>query len=62
MVPILPRHICEPVADLMKFPGPGATVGSGPFRLASYREGTGEQVVHGDVIVGNACVVPPESP
>ena len=41
-VPILPRHIWEPVADPLAFRGAGATVGSGPFALVSYADGRGE--------------------
>lgn len=41
-VPILPRHIWEPVADPLAFRGDGATVGSGPFAFVSYAEGRGE--------------------
>lgn len=41
-VPILPRHVWEPVADPLAFRGSGATVGSGPFAFVSYAEGRGE--------------------
>ena len=41
-VPILPRHIWEPVTDPLAFRGPGSTVGSGPFAFVSYAEGRGE--------------------
>ncbi|HUQ16771.1 MAG TPA: ABC transporter substrate-binding protein, partial [Candidatus Saccharimonadales bacterium] len=41
-VPILPRHIWEAVTDPLAFRGDGATVGSGPFALASYADGRGE--------------------
>lgn len=44
-MPILPRHIWESVADPLKFLGPTAAVGSGPFTLASYKEGTGEYLL-----------------
>lgn len=41
-VPILPRHIWETVADPLAFADRAATVGSGPFELASYADGKGE--------------------
>ncbi|MDP9365333.1 MAG: ABC transporter substrate-binding protein [Chloroflexota bacterium] len=36
IVPILPRHLWEPVADPVTATGPGLAVGSGPFRLEAY--------------------------
>lgn len=36
IVPIIPRHIWEPVTDPRKYDQPDATVGSGPFQLAAY--------------------------
>ncbi|MDQ2787427.1 MAG: ABC transporter substrate-binding protein [Chloroflexota bacterium] len=42
LLPILPKHIWEPVGDPLKFSGPDAVIGSGPFRFGSYKEGTGE--------------------
>lgn len=41
-VPILPRHIWEPVADPLRFADPAATMGSGPYTLASYAADKGE--------------------
>ena len=41
-VPILPRHVWEPVGDPLAFRGAGATVGSGPFAFVSYADGRGE--------------------
>ena len=35
-VRILPKHIWETVSDPLKFTGPAATIGSGPFMLDSY--------------------------
>ena len=35
-VPIIPRHIWEKIGDPRTFSGPGAFVGSGPFRFESY--------------------------
>ncbi|CAA9579247.1 MAG: Oligopeptide ABC transporter, periplasmic oligopeptide-binding protein OppA, partial [uncultured Thermomicrobiales bacterium] len=45
VVPIIPRHIWEPVADPVKFLAPAAAVGSGPYTLASYKEGAGEYLL-----------------
>lgn len=42
LLPILPKHIWEPVRDPLKFSGPDAVMGSGPFRFGSYKEGAGE--------------------
>ena len=41
-VAILPKHIWEPVTDPVKFTGPEATTGSGPYKLESYNPATGE--------------------
>ncbi len=40
-VPIVPRHIWESVADPMTYDGAAATVGSGPYTLAEYRQAEG---------------------
>ncbi len=42
IMPILPKHIWEPVSDPLKFSGPDAVIGSGPYKFGSYKEGTGE--------------------
>lgn len=42
LLPILPKHIWEPVSDPLKFSGPDAVIGSGPFKFGSYKEGAGE--------------------
>lgn len=42
LLPILPRHIWEPVSDPRRFSGPDAAMGSGPYRFGSYKEGAGE--------------------
>ena len=42
IMPILPKHIWEPVSDPLKFSGPDAVMGSGPYTFGSYKEGTGE--------------------
>ena len=39
---ILPKHIWEPVTDPVKFTGPEATMGSGPYKLEKYNPATGE--------------------
>jgi len=41
LLPILPKHIWEPVSDPLKFATPDAVVGSGPFKFGSYKEGAG---------------------
>jgi peptide/nickel transport system substrate-binding protein len=41
VLPIIPRHVWSGVGDPLTFQGPGATLGSGPFILESYREGQG---------------------
>lgn len=58
VVPIVPRHIWQPVADPIKFLAPEAAVGSGPFTLASYKEGTGEYLLraHSDYFGGQPLV------
>lgn len=43
--PILPQHIWGRVADPLKYSSPDAALGSGPFKLASYKEGTGEYLL-----------------
>jgi len=45
VVPIIPRHIWEPIADPLRFLAPEAAIGSGPFTLASYKEGAGEYLL-----------------
>jgi len=35
-IPILPQHIWQNVTDPMRFTGPAAAVGSGPFKLVTY--------------------------
>lgn len=40
-VPIVPKHVWEPVTDPAKFREPAAVVGTGPYRLSSYDEATG---------------------
>jgi len=45
VVPIIPRHIWEAVADPIRFLVPQAAIGSGPFTLASYKEGAGEYLL-----------------
>lgn len=40
-VPIVPKHIWEPVTDPGKFRDPSALVGSGPYRVASFDESAG---------------------
>lgn len=40
-VPILPRHIWERVTDPLRFTGPEALIGSGPYRLVSYDQASG---------------------
>jgi peptide/nickel transport system substrate-binding protein len=42
IMPILPKHVWEPVSDPLKFSGPDAVLGSGPYKFGSYKEGTGE--------------------
>ncbi len=41
VVPIVPRHVWEPVADPTTYTGPDRFVGSGPFALAEYDETEG---------------------
>ncbi|MDP9374773.1 MAG: ABC transporter substrate-binding protein, partial [Chloroflexota bacterium] len=45
VVPIIPRHVWEPVADPIKFLAPQAALGSGPYTLTSYKEGAGEYLL-----------------
>lgn len=40
-VPIIPRHVWEPVTDPAKFVEPRAVTGSGPYTLTSYDRSTG---------------------
>ncbi|MBI2939844.1 MAG: hypothetical protein HYY04_05340 [Chloroflexi bacterium] len=40
-VPIIPAHVWATVRDPERFEGEAATVGSGPFRLAEYRQAEG---------------------
>lgn len=35
-IPIIPKHIWQNIADPMKFTGPLAVIGSGPFKLVKY--------------------------
>lgn len=39
---IIPKHIWEPVTDPVKFTGPEATMGSGPYKLEKYDAASGE--------------------
>jgi peptide/nickel transport system substrate-binding protein len=41
IVPILPRHVWERVADPEHYDGADASIGSGPYRLAEYRAADG---------------------
>lgn len=41
IVPVIPRHIWEPVADPVQYTGAGASVGSGPFRFVARNEAEG---------------------
>lgn len=41
VVPIIPRHVWQDVAEPKAYSGPDATIGSGPFRLAEYRQTEG---------------------
>jgi len=45
LFPILPRHIWEPVGDPLKYQSPAAAIGSGPYKLTSYKEGKGEYLL-----------------
>lgn len=40
-VPIIPRHIWEPIADPTKHTGPDRSTGSGPYKLAAHDEAGG---------------------
>lgn len=42
IVPIVPAHVWEGVADPRKAQGLGMAIGSGPYRLTGYRPGAGE--------------------
>jgi peptide/nickel transport system substrate-binding protein len=57
-VPIIPRHVWGAVADPLKYDGPDATLGSGPFRLAEYRsaEGNYRLVANADYFKGRPVV------
>ncbi len=41
VVPIIPRHVWEPVADPMAYTGANRSIGSGPFALAEHDETAG---------------------
>lgn len=41
VVPILPKHVWSSVTDPATYDGPGASLGSGPFKLAEYRADQG---------------------
>lgn len=41
VVPIIPRHVWQNVADPMRYDAADATLGSGPYRLAEYRAADG---------------------
>jgi peptide/nickel transport system substrate-binding protein len=41
VVPIIPRHVWENVPDPLRYEGPDASLGSGPYRLAEYRSADG---------------------
>ncbi len=40
-VPVLPRHVWERVSDPLRFTGPEALIGSGPYKLISYDQAAG---------------------
>ncbi len=40
-IPIIPKHIWEDVDDPIKFDGPEAVIGSGPYRLVDYKKEQG---------------------
>jgi peptide/nickel transport system substrate-binding protein len=42
IVPVIPMHVWEGIADPVQAQDPRAATGSGPFRLAAYRPDTGE--------------------
>ncbi|HEX5501876.1 MAG TPA: ABC transporter substrate-binding protein [Thermomicrobiales bacterium] len=46
ILPVIPQHVWGSVADPLKYAAPDATLGSGPFKLASYKEGAGEYLLH----------------
>ncbi len=58
VVPIVPRHVWEKVADPKTYGGPDASVGSGPFRLAEYRptEGAYRMTANPDYFRGRVVV------
>ena len=41
VLPMIPRHIWSSVTDPLKFQGPDAVVGTGPFKFGAYVEGQG---------------------
>lgn len=41
VLPMIPRHIWSGVTDPLKFQGPAAVIGTGPFKFADYTEGQG---------------------
>jgi peptide/nickel transport system substrate-binding protein len=41
VAPVIPQHIWQSVSDPLKFQGPGAVTGSGPYTLASYDQAQG---------------------
>ncbi len=41
VVPIIPRHVWEPVADPIAYDGPDRSIGSGPFALAEHDQTQG---------------------
>jgi peptide/nickel transport system substrate-binding protein len=41
VLPIIPQHVWSTVSDPLKFQGPAAVVGTGPFTFASYGAGQG---------------------
>jgi peptide/nickel transport system substrate-binding protein len=59
VVPIVPKHVWEPVADPRSYGGPDASIGSGPFVLAEYRPTEGSyrltanrRYFRGEVVTG----------
>lgn len=70
VVPIVPRHIWEPVADPLTYDGADRSIGSGPFQLADYDDTQGayrltanDDYWRGEVIVNEwqQFTVPPEA-
>lgn len=41
VLPMVPKHVWSAVSDPLKFQGPAAVVGTGPYAFASYTEGQG---------------------